>query len=107
MWWIQLRLVSIRHASQGYTRGGGWKYGNEAVIFRASGIRTEHYGDEEPQVIFYGNTARDIIPVESGENKNYAFKSKLTGRILYEADDLQELVYWLVRHFDQYRKHLL
>jgi hypothetical protein len=96
-----------RHASQGYTRGGGWKYGNEAVIFRASGIRTEHYGDEEPQVIFYGNTARDIIPVESGENKNYAFKSKLTGRILYEADDLQELVYWLVRHFDQYRKHLL
>jgi len=55
-----------------YARGGhrsnNYKYGDEAVIFNASGIKVWHYGDEEYQVIFYGNTARNIIPIVGGED---------------------------------------
>lgn len=84
-----------------------YKYGKEAVIFRASGIKLWHYGDEEPQVIFYGNTANTIIPITSGEEHDWAIASKKTGRILYESDDLEKIVQWLVRNWEQYRKSLI
>jgi hypothetical protein len=35
-------------------------YGKEAVVFRASGIEVDHYGDQQRQIIFLGNTATDI-----------------------------------------------
>ncbi len=94
-----------KFASRDYTQGGGFKYGHEAVIFTASGIRLWHYGDDEPQVIFYGNTARNIIPVTSGENAKFAIHSK-NGRILFESDDLVKIVKWVVDNFQQYRKSL-
>jgi len=87
--------------------GYGNKYGNEAVIFRASGLRLWHHGDEEPQVIFYGKTATNIMAIEEGENKQFAIKSKKTGRILFESDDLKTIVFWIEKNYDQYRKHLI
>lgn len=93
-----------RYAKGNYYRGK-YKYGKEAVVFNASGIKVWHYGDEEPQVIFYGNTARNIIPITSGENYDYAIYGK-NGRVLFEHDDLETVVYWLIRNFEQYRKSL-
>lgn len=93
-----------RYAKGNYYRGK-YKYGKEAVVFNASGIKVWHYGDEEPQVIFYGNTARNIIPITSGENNDYAIFGK-NGRVLFEHDDLETVVYWLIRNFEQYRKSL-
>jgi hypothetical protein len=82
----------------------GYKYGSEAVVFNASGIKVWHYGDEEPQVIFYGNTAKNIIPITSGENAEFAIYNK-NNKILYENDDLKNVVYWLIKNFNQYRKN--
>jgi hypothetical protein len=86
--------------------GRGFKYGKEAVIFRASGMELWHYGDEEPQVIFYGNTATSIIPITEGEEHQWAVKSVKTGRSLYENDDFDNVVVWVLRNFIQYRKQL-
>ena len=86
--------------------GRGFKYGKEAVIFRASGMELWHYGDEEPQVIFYGNTAKSIIPITEGEEHQWAVKSVKTGRSLYENDDFDNVVVWVLRNFVQYRKQL-
>ena len=86
--------------------GRGFKYGKEAVIFRASGIELWHHGDEEPQVIFYGNTASSIIPITEGEEHQWAVKSVKSGRSLYESDDFDDVVIWVIRNFVQYRKHL-
>ena len=91
-----------------YARGGrrgGYKYGKEAVVFNASGIKTWHYGDEEPQVIFYGNTATNIIPIIKGENADWGIYNK-NGRILFENDELERVVYWLTQNYSQYRKSL-
>ena len=85
-------------------KSSGYKYGKEAVVFNASGIKVWHYGDEEPQVIFYGNTAKNIIPITSGENAEFAIYSK-DNKILYENDDLKNVVYWLIKNFNQYRKN--
>lgn len=88
-----------------YTKGGGCKYGNEAVVFNASGIKLWHHGDGEPQVIFYGNTARNIIPITSGENNDYAIYSK-DGKLLYENDDIIKVVNWLIKNYRQYSKQI-
>jgi hypothetical protein len=81
----------------------GYKYGDEAVIFNASGIRLWHYGDQEPQVIFYGNTAKNIVSIIGGESAEFAIYSK-DGRVLYEDDDLTKVVNWFVTNYRQYRK---
>lgn len=88
------------------SRGGEYKYGKEAVIFRASGIKVYHYGDEEPQVIFYGNTATNIIPVKVGENANWAVYNNKTGRVIVESDDLEKIAYWIEKNYPQYHKTL-
>lgn len=83
------------------------KYGSEAVLFRASGIKSWHDGDGEPQVIFYGETAKDFIPITQGENDRWGVYSTKTGKLLREDDDLGELVDWILYNFAQYRKSLV
>ena len=42
-----------------FNRWGEPKYGNEAVMFRASGVQATHFGDEEEQVMFYNKDAKN------------------------------------------------
>ena len=84
----------------------GYKYGEEAVVFRASGIKTWHYGDQEPQVIFYGNTATNIIPVTKGESGNWEIVNKKTDNVLFSSDELQKVADWIESNYEQYRKNL-
>jgi len=96
----------VRYAKGDYSRGRrGYKYGDEAVIFRASGIKVWHHGDQEPQVIFYGNTATNIIPITSGDNSDWSAKDK-NERVLFEDDELEKVVNWIVNNYQQYRKSL-
>lgn len=84
--------------------GYGYKYGKEVVIFNASGIKVWHFGDEEPQVIFYGNTATNIIAITRGENEEWGLHSK-SGKLLFENDKLETVVKWFVNNYHQYRKN--
>jgi len=83
-----------------------YKYGKEAVIFRASGVKLWHHTDEEPQVIFYGKTATNIIPITSGDDTKYAVHSSKNGEELYGSDDMENIVNWIIKNYTQYRKHL-
>jgi hypothetical protein len=82
-----------------------YKYGKEAVVFNASGIKVWHYGDQEPQVIFYGNTAKNIIPITRGDETQWGIRDK-NGNVLYENDKLEKVVEWLTNNYQQYRKRL-
>jgi hypothetical protein len=84
----------------------GKKYGdgNTAIMFRASGIRVQHWGDEENQVIFYGNTAKNIILLHKEDE--WEIQSK-NGNVVYKNDVLSKCVDWLLNHIEQYRKSLL
>lgn len=79
-----------------------YKYGSEAVIFRASGLRVWHYGDEEYQTLFRGSSAKNIIPAKEGEYKEWAIRNKKTDQIIVEMDSLEELVYWVEKNYSQY-----
>lgn len=92
-------------AQYGKERFRGWKYGKEAVLFRASGLVVYHHGDQEPQVIFEGKSARDIVPI-SETNEGYGVHSCRTDDLLFEAD-LEDVVGWVVSNYSQYRKHLV
>jgi hypothetical protein len=90
----------------GYEGSNSYKYGNEAVIFRASGVKLWHHGDSEYQVIFYGKTAKNMVSITSGEDAYWSIRSNKSNEVLYENDDLRKVVSWFVKNYDQYRKHL-
>lgn len=82
------------------------KYGKEAVLFQASGIKTWHYGDEEYQVIFWGRNAKNIIPIQQNSNGEWTVFSSKTGRELAKFETLEEIVNWVLSNKEQYRKHM-
>jgi hypothetical protein len=86
-------------------RSGDWKYGKEAVLFRASGVKAHHYGDEEPQVIFWGQTANDIVYLRNPDD--WQVVNSKTHRIIFRAQTLPEVVKWVISNFNQYKNALL
>ncbi|MCF8339612.1 MAG: hypothetical protein K9I82_01425 [Chitinophagaceae bacterium] len=94
-----------------YGRSSGWhgskyKYGDEAVVFNASGIKVWHYGDGEPQVIFYGNTAKNIIPIRVNYDSEFYVQNK-KGRVVYKNEKLPKVVDWIKNNYQQYRKNFV
>jgi len=82
------------------------KYGGKAVIFKAPGIKAWHRGDEEPQVIFLGSTANNIIPLDKDNPRyNWSIKNK-NKKILFEDDDLITVVNWAIEHYSDYQKSI-
>lgn len=82
------------------------KYGNEAVLLQASGIKTWHYGDEEYQVIFWGQNAKNIIPIIQNSDGYWTILSSKTSNKLIEFENLEDIVNWVMNNKEQYRKHL-
>ena len=86
------------------------KYGDGTfLIFRASGIRCFHVGDDEYQTIFNGKTARDIVLVHEMMG-SYIIYSK-DGKVLTKTSvdgkySPTHLVDWVVNNYDQYRKSI-
>jgi hypothetical protein len=99
------RLESFQHTKRDYydEYTDEYSYGKEVVIFRASGIEGWHNRDGEYQVLFYGNTAKNIVAVTKGDKKRWGIRGK-SGRILFEDDDLDVVVKWFVKNYNQYRK---
>ena len=91
-----------------------FRYGDEAILFRSSGVEAYHYGDEEYQVMFWGEHASDIIwmeygQIEHGDNDGedcWFIESRVTGERLVEKEEVSDLVTWVEKNYDQYRRHL-
>jgi hypothetical protein len=87
-------------------RGREYKYGKDAIVFKSSGVRVLHHGDEEYQTIFMASTATDMIPVyHGGEEKEYYIEKNKNGGYekLIEFDTIEEAITWIENNFDQYR----
>jgi len=96
-----------KYGRSGFTQGK-WKYGNEAVMFRASGVKVWHWGDDEPQVIFWGATATDIIYLRYNKgDTDWQVSHGKTGRIIYKAQTLSDVVKWIVANYNQYKSVLM
>jgi hypothetical protein len=98
-----------------YYRSGrydGPKYGSEAVVFQASGVKADHYGDEEPQVIFDIDTAKNIIAIEKWDNEKYgdvwAVMNKDSKTPIFQAQgdewkEFERCVKWIISNYGQYK----
>lgn len=96
----------VKYGRSSY-RSGGWKYGKEAVLFKASGVKAYHYGDEEPQVIFWGQTAKDIVHLEYSSEADWMVTNSKTQKVIYRAQTLPDVVKWVINNFNQYKRALL
>jgi len=83
-----------------------FKYGKEAVLFKASGIQVWHYSDSEPQVIFWGPSAFDIVYIREDRNTGdyYVYSRKHNSPF---SGDFDDCVDWVINNFNQYKRILL
>lgn len=96
-----------RHASYAASKG---KYGRDAVVFQNSGVHAYHYGDEEEQVIFWGEevSPKDII-VLVNEHGDWQVKTRhrlRNGETTLFSGDFEACVNWVIQNSAQYRKKL-
>jgi hypothetical protein len=93
-------------SSSNYRKGLG-RFGHEAVVFKASGVSAYHKGDREIQVIFQGDTARDIVPITREFDGWVAGGLGKGGRPGQdEFKSLPEAVNWVVENYGQYKRLL-
>lgn len=85
----------------------GLKYGEGVVMFRASGVEIYHHGDEEYQIIFWGDSAKDFIILEEHDGTWCPDPCSLNHEPPYCNDELAKVVDWIINNFDQYRKILV
>lgn len=83
----------------------GDKYGSEVVLYQGSGVEAYHYGDEEQQVISIGKYARNLIPIFKGEGGDFYVGDDEEHP--YAIGELEEVVNWCIKNFDQYKRKLV
>jgi len=85
------------------------KYGEAAVMFRASGVEAYHYGDEEDQVIFYGSSVdpgQVVLLTRDEGDWCVNMEGARSDRECAFRGDFSNAVQWVMRNFDQYRKRI-
>lgn len=103
-----------------------------AVMFKADGIEAYHGGDCQDQVIFWGPSARNIIPIYHGnveemsyvgwdyddiENPDKFYKHRgstdcwyILGKndnLLYCNENIRKIITWVKNNYFQYRNELI
>lgn len=92
-----------RHARQAARSG---KYGQNAVMFQASGIPVYHYSDEEDQVVVWGKdvpASRMVLLANDGGD--WTVRSRKGARDPFTGD-FDKVVAWVMKNYNQYRRVL-
>lgn len=81
------------------------EYGDEAVIFRTSGIEVFHYGDNQNQVVFWGPNVKSFIPIHQEDGDWVVYGQK--GQILFRGENPSDVANWATFNLPQYRKQIM
>lgn len=100
-------LADSQHANWA---AGTHKYGKHAVMFQNSGVLTDHYADQEKQVIFHGEDVdpRDIVVLRNYGYDEWRVQSQRATRrdeALF-VGDFEKCVAWVEHNYRQYRRYL-
>ena len=74
-------------------------------MFRASGAQVHHWGDEENQVIVWGETARDLVYLQSNDGLEFYVAQPGTNKEFVRGD-LKKVMSWVEANYAQYRKQV-
>jgi hypothetical protein len=80
-------------------------YGDEAVIFRTSGVEIFHYGDNQNQVVFWGPNVKSFIPIHQ-DNGDWVVYGQ-NGQVLVRCSRPSEIALWATENLPQYRKQIM
>ena len=81
------------------------EYGDEAVIFRTSGVEVYHCGDGQNQVVFWGPNVKNFIPIHQDNGDWVVYGAK--GQILVRCGRPSEIAIWATENLPQYRKQIM
>ena len=81
------------------------EYGDEAVIFRTSGVEIFHNGDNQNQVIFWGPNVKSFIPIHQ-DNGDWVVYGQ-NGQVLVRCGRPSEIAIWATENLPQYRKQIM
>ena len=81
------------------------EYGDEAVIFRTSGIEIYHYGDNQNQVVFWGPNVKSFIPIHQEDGDWVVYGQN--GQVLVRCGRPSEIAIWATENLPQYRKQIM
>jgi hypothetical protein len=81
------------------------EYGDEAVIFRTSGVEIYHYGDNQNQVAFWGPNVKSFIPIHQ-DNGDWVVYGQ-NGQVLVRCGRPSEIAIWATENLPQYRKQIM
>ena len=71
------------------------KYGKHAVVFWGTGIKADHSGDEETQVIFWGpSVSPDMIFPVIREGSEWTVQN-YSDRVVYRSEEIDSVVSWV------------
>jgi len=82
----------------------------DVLMFKSSGVQLSDYSNNIDVVAFYGKAVHDLIWIEYGTSESDNFwevwyiESK-NGERLIEKEELEEVIEWVEKNYDQYRKH--
>lgn len=87
----------------------GHLYGDFPVLFRASGIEVSHYLDNDHQVIFWGDSAKDFVVLDVVSDKSDVLWCPVSCGVKppYCHGELDTVVDWVTNNFEQYRRVLV
>jgi len=93
-------------ANSRYASNPDRRYGSEVVIFQSSGVDCFHGGDDEDQVIFWGQsiTSRPIAISHHTDDDKWEVLGK-KGRVV-AFDTVEECFKWVIQHSSSYRSSL-
>lgn len=81
------------------------EYGDEAVIFRTSGVEIYHYDDNQNQVVFWGPNVKSFIPIHQ-DNGDWVVYGQ-NGQVLVRCGRPSEIALWATENLPQYRKQIM
>ena len=89
-------------ADSGYAENPDRRYGDEFVVFQSSGVECYHGGDEEDQVIFWGQsiTSRPVPVIK--QDDGFAVYSLKADRSLFTNADPEVCIAWIIKNHRQY-----
>lgn len=81
--------------------GDGSKYGNGAVIFWGDGVKAYHSGDQEDQVVFWGEKVNRsmIFPIVMSKETGHWTALDNNDQVRKESEDFMEVADWVVRNY--------
>ncbi len=84
------------------------KYGDSAVLFQAMGLKAYHYGDEEHQVIVWGLDLQSnrFVTISRDGNEWCVVSKSGRGRECFYKGPYKAAVSWVMKHNQQYRRHI-